>query len=55
MVNDRLRDDCAKRGHAFRKPWRDAATMERKISAAGSSCHQVRGIDSSVMWRHENV
>src|SRR4051794_30189480 len=43
MVNHGLSNDRAQRGHAFRKPGRNAATVERKIGAAGSSCHERSG------------
>src|ERR1700742_2760069 len=38
MVNDRLGDDRAERGHARRQPRRYAPAMEREIGAAGGSC-----------------
>ena len=41
MMHDRLRDDGAERGHARRQPRRHASAMERKVGAAGASCHQL--------------
>ena len=39
MMDDRLGDDGAERGHARRQPRRNASAMEGKIGAAGPSCH----------------
>src|SRR2546430_2675502 len=40
VMHDRLADDGAQRGHARGEPRRHATAMQRKISAAGSACHQ---------------
>src|SRR5437588_9090092 len=41
VVDDRLANNGAQRGHARRQPWRHASEMKGKISAACSSCHCV--------------
>src|SRR4051812_40771833 len=39
MVDDRLRQDGAKAGHAVREPSRHGAAMQRQIGAPCPSCH----------------
>src|SRR5436305_6872258 len=41
VMNDRLCDDRAERGHPRCQPWRYAAAMQGKIGAAGTSCHGI--------------
>ena len=39
VLNDRLTDYGAQRGHARRQPWRYTPVVEGKVSAAAAACH----------------
>jgi hypothetical protein len=55
MMHDGLADDGAKSRHAIGEPFRNVATVKRKIGAAGSSWHSHVHSEESLSEHKENA